>query len=436
MKKNTPVLEFLGILCIFSVFLDKAIRGAFAFDFYYYYPIFFIFLLALVMKKGHFALPPRWLNGACMLIFSVSAVVLWLNNRLGLEFIKQAFGIVFTTVVYYNVLYVFQFRILLIFNHYLRFAYWVALFGVVDNILHSVGIHLTHTFRSGPIFYRELSIMGEPFYLALALTPAIVYYLIFFQETWKQNRIRFLIIFLCYLVTFSSIALTGLGVGIVLSLYFNNFFSVGKNKFVLIPLIVIPLFIGFNLLIDNVKLFKARFTDTTNLFLTTELKTREAGKANASTFALYSNFIIARDSFLENPLWGSGLGAHPLIYDETFIKHFPRIYLRRFGAYNKQDANSKFLRLMSETGLLGIALFLAGFFGFFVKKRYLITPELQKYGAINYSIFVYILLCLIRNGNYINIGFFFFFFIYYFTHRFVKDSYFNKVALPDSIYTE
>lgn len=437
MKKRTSVLEFWAMLCIFSVFLDKAIRGAFVFDFYYYYPIFLIFLIVMLIKKGHIVMPPRWFNWGIFTIFITGFGVLMYRDMLGFEYVKQVFGILFTSFVSYNVLYVFRFDIVRIFNYYLRFAYWVALFGVFDNILHIAGIHITTNLSSGGLLHREFSIMGEPFYLAVALAPAVVYNMIYFQEAWAKNRNRFLVIMICFLITYSSIAVTGLVAGFILALHINNFFSLKKNRLALVPIIVIPAFLLINQLIENVSLLNVRFNDTYELFFSSEMQPDKAGESNASTFALYSNFIVSRDSFFKNPLFGSGLGAHPLIYRETFLEYFPSVYLKRYGAQNQQDANSKFLRLLSETGLTGLLLFLFAYFKFFASKRKMVTPGLKRLGAINYSIAVYILLCLIRNGNYVNIGFFLFFFIYYVTWKQIQTRYQQQLsAARQPIYAE
>jgi hypothetical protein len=411
-------LEVLGMLCIFSIFLDRAIRGVLPFDLYLNYPIFIVFILAVVAHFGGLVFPPRWFKWSLAALFIISFLNTLFSGLLGFDFVKQVFGIVFTSIVYYNVLYVFKFDIKRVFNYYLKFAYWVAAFGVFDNILHTVGIHITTVNTAGTFLYREYSIMGEPFYLAMALTPAVVYYCVFFNRTWKYEKWKFLCILACYLLTFSSIALTGFILAVFFGLYQNHFFSLRSNRLAIVPVLIIPVIFFANSLIQNVNLYKARFNDTVNLFFTTQVDTEEAGKSNSSTFALYSNYVIARDSFFENPLFGSGLGSHPIIYTETFLKYFPEKYLEKFGNQNQQDANSKFLRLMSETGLVGTFIFLAAIFSFRVTNRY--GPGAIQYAAINNSILAYMILGLIRNGNYINIGFFLFFFIYYISAKIVK----------------
>lgn len=411
--RKTSFLEFLGLCCIFSIFLDKAVRGAFAFDFYYYYFIFIAFLIALLMEKGQFALPPKWFIGGCTIIFATSFFILLTNGLLGFEYWKQVFGILFSGFVYYNVLYVFKFNIKRIFEHYLTFAFWVSLFGVADNILHILGIHITPALPIGPFLFREFSIMGEPFYLALALSPAVAYYSTYFKRTWATEKKKFIVIIACYLLTYSAIAIAGLVLCVFFSLYLNDFFNTKKNKLILLPFLTVPTLLLINLLVENISLLNARLVDTQNLFFSTDLNVGAAGTSNSSTFALYSNYIIARDSFLNDPLFGSGLGSHPLIYKETFLKYFPSVYLETFGAQNQQDANSKFLRLLGETGLIGLILFLTAYFKFYGRKSKMTNDYLKEMGAINYAIFIYILLCLIRNGNYINVGFLLFFFMYY-----------------------
>lgn len=419
MKLPKSITEWLGFLCIASVFVDMALRGVLPFDFYYYYPVFVLFLINLFTTKGHIALPPHWFIIGFSMICLASLYKLLQTGMLAFEFWKQIFGIMLTATVYYNVLYVFKFDIKRVFEFYLKMAYWVALFGVIDNVLHIAGIHITRPHGSG-LQYREYSIMGEPFYLALALTPALAYYIAFIKRTWRERKKEFIVLLLCYLVTYSSTAVAGIGLSVVFSLYINDFFDIRKNRLILVPILLLPVVLFINFLIDNVELINARFYDTKQLFLSTELRTTEAGRSNSSTFALYSNYIIARDAFLEDPLFGAGLGSHPLIYESTFLEYFPAELLNRYGAQNQQDANSKFLRLMSETGLLGLALFMFAFIRFFAAKRYMKSEALRELGAINYAMFLYITLCLIRNGNYINVGFFFFFFLYYISWKVVR----------------
>ncbi len=424
MKKDKfDITQKMGLLCIFSVFLDKAVRGAgLPFDFYYYYIAFIAFLISLIFTNRRIFLPPAWFLLGLGAIAVSGFFITFYRGLLGFEYLKQLLGIAFTSLVSYNIFVVFRFDIKRVFEYYLFFAFLVSLHAVADNIMHIAGIHLTPYSVVAPFIIREYGIMGEPFYLAMAVTPALAYYTCYFQRTWKQNKFRYLTLLTCYLVTYSSTALLGIGLSVFFALYLNNFLNLRSNRFILAPIIVIPVVLVVMNLIDTISLFNKRYHDTTSLFLSSDIDVKEAGKSNSSTFALYSNFVIARDSFLENPLFGSGLGSHPLIYERTFLKYFPANYLKGYGAQNQQDANSRFLRLLSETGLLGTVLFLLFVIRFFVLKKHIRSVEGKEIAAINYAIFIYILLGLIRNGNYINIGFFFFFFMYYISNRLLVNS--------------
>lgn len=130
MKKKKDKLDIpqkLGLLCIFSVFLDKAIRGGgLPFDFYYYYPIFLVFLISLPLNGLQISMPPRWFNMGLLSIIVASVFVTLYRGILGFELIKQVFGILFTSITYYNVIRVFKYDVARVFNYYLVFAFWVS----------------------------------------------------------------------------------------------------------------------------------------------------------------------------------------------------------------------------------------------------------------------------------------------------------------------
>jgi hypothetical protein len=84
------------------------------------------------------------------------------------------------------------------------------------------------------------------------------------------------------------------------------------------------------------------------------------------------------------------------------------------------DANSLFIRLMSETGILGLSLFFLFMFRFLLLKKGYEYPELRDYLLINQGIFILFIVRLIRTGNYFGNGFFLFFFIYYLSYKIVS----------------
>ena len=140
---------------------------------------------------------------------------------------------------------------------------------------------------------------------------------------------------------------------------------------------------------------------------------------NTSSFALYSNFIIAKAAFNEYPLTGTGLGTHEANYKKYFSKFFDKDFVIRYGVFNTADANSLFVRLLSETGLMGLGLFFTFLFKNALWRKGYNDNELRDYTLINQSIFIWFLVRLIRTGNYFGNGFFLFFFIYFITKKIV-----------------
>jgi len=99
----------------------------------------------------------------------------------------------------------------------------------------------------------------------------------------------------------------------------------------------------------------------------------------------------------------------------AFEKYTITKHVNIYGfALNTQDANSMFLRLISETGLFGTSIFIFFLFYCFVKKRNEIDDEVW---LISGSLFVLIILNLFRQGHFFYSGFPFYFWLYYFNWK-------------------
>jgi O-antigen ligase len=123
-------------------------------------------------------------------------------------------------------------------------------------------------------------------------------------------------------------------------------------------------------------------------------------------------YTIATENFLENPLWGTGLGSHQIAYDRySVVKEFGGIY-----EFNRSDANSMGLRIMSETGLIGIIFMLFVIFKFYIFK-WRSRDERGELWVLSNAALVVILLQLLRQGNYTYNGFFFYMWLYYYIWR-------------------
>ena len=128
-----------------------------------------------------------------------------------------------------------------------------------------------------------------------------------------------------------------------------------------------------------------------------------------SASAIAINMLVAVKSFLSSPLLGSGLGSHPISYSIYAPAH--DLYnLSKFDL-NKDDAASLFLRLFSETGIIGTILFVGGIFWLLFRARRAInqcislkinhgvTTIILSIGIISSAVGL-IMIYLIRSGQY------------------------------------
>lgn len=430
------MFRIFSVLMVCSVFMDDFFFFRTPFDFYYYYLIYLIFIIMVVVKNQSLHLLPKWFTRVMVLMYVISLGVSNVYGTLGFHLVKQFLGITYSAVAYYLLLKSNSFNIMKIFNIYLSAAFWVALWGLIVEALLIYGIPITNKVKATSAgLYRVYSIMGEPYFLAVALMPALYYciYRMVSEPAYRynlKNLIRSGVIFVCFVLTFSSAGYMGLVLMVLMYMYSANYFSIieGRLKFLLMPVIII-LFVGFyNNLKDAFYEFQVRVDDTLTMFQSTDggIDVKKISTVNSSTFALYTNYIIAKESFQRNPLFGSGLGSHPINYDITFAKYFPADFTERFGTFNKFDANSLFLRLMSETGLFGLFLIFFFLFRFFMGKKHMKHPRFRELNIVNQGIFILIVVRLVRTGSYFGNGFFLFIFLYYYTKR-IAD---GKVRVP------
>jgi hypothetical protein len=421
------MFRFLTLLMVCSVFMDDFFFFRTPFDFYYYYIIYFIFIISVIIRNQSLQLLPKWITRFLLLLFGTSIAIGYTYSTLGFHMFKQVLGITYSAVAFYLLIKSNSFNLVKIFTIYRKVSFWVALWGLITEFLLLNGIFITNKIKTTSVgFYRIYSIMGEPYFLAVALMPALYFYVykIIHDGKFRSNIVNLFmggVIFVCYVFTFSSAGYMGLLLMVVMYMYSANYFSIieGKLKFLLMPLIVILFFTFYNNIKDAFYEFQVRVDDTLKLFQVADGKVdlNKISEVNSSTFALYTNYIIAKESFVRNPFFGSGLGSHPINYDITFAKYFPEEFSIRFGAFNKFDANSLFLRLMSETGLLGLISVLVFLLRFFMGKKHMNNPDLSDLNIINQGIFIMIVVRLVRSGSYFGNGFFLFIFIYYYSRQ-------------------
>jgi len=127
-----------------------------------------------------------------------------------------------------------------------------------------------------------------------------------------------------------------------------------------------------------------------------------------SAYTLASNFLVMKQVLRKNFIFGGGLGSHPISYDK-YIERIdgtePWINARVF--LGRADANSLGTRILSDFGLIGLLLFSIYFFRVFNGIN---DSNLN----IVYSILIYLILVFIRSGNYGTLDLWLFITILYF----------------------
>lgn len=420
-----------------SVFMDDFIilRFRLPFDFYVYYIVFILSIFYYVRTKKSLSLIPRWFTIAISSLILSTLVVCSLDNTYSLGVLKQVVGLLFTSVAYYTFLEYNNFEIKRLFRMYIFLAFFVALEGLLEELLNLNGIHVLNSKIkvTAEGFYRIYGIMGEPYFLAVVLLPALMFV---FSKTTNFERINskvnnvilFLAIASCFILTFSSAGLIGVACIVFLWMMNKKFLSLNNWRIIFLPLLLV--FIGYTFanIQTEWKEFNIKYTETLTAFSTNSTRKEDIEKLNTSSFALYSNYVIARQSFSNNPLTGSGLGTHETNYKKYFSTFFSQDFVIRYGVFNTADANSLFVRLMSETGLLGLSLFFGFLLKNFLARRGYDDPELRDYTLINHGIFVLFIVRLVRTGNYFGNGFFLFFFMYYVSYKIVMKKLREKKA--------
>jgi hypothetical protein len=156
-------------------------------------------------------------------------------------------------------------------------------------------------------------------------------------------------------------------------------------------------------LYTNVGEFRDRYDSLTGLFTGQEFK---LGKTHGSSFILYNNYVVTKESFKSNFMFGGGIGSHPVAFKKYSLAS--KFKVAGFNN-NSADANSMLLRLFSETGLFGVAIFVYIILKFYVRR----DPGRDTFHwLVSNAILVMILLNLFRQGHYFLNGFPFFVLIY------------------------
>lgn len=427
------MIEILIDIGIFSNFFST---GAVLFrepiEFYYsYFPLIILFIL--FASKFPFYTPNLYLL-IPLLFFGLFNVLIG-NNTIN-NFFKIYFNIAINLIFYQYVMQYYKYDVKLIFRKYLNAVYLVSILGLFQflcSIIHfmpGVDFRLWAPLRKwnysvGGFGLRVNSIHAEASYLATIHAPAgfISLYKLFKSDLEIIDYKKSIIILLCLILTSSSLAFLGIFLSIILiSLSF------GAIKYFLptIPIVLIIAVYTYN----SSKDFKARVDGINKTFFEGRLEDEQERYAiqsnrskrktqreliqniHGSSFVLYNNYHVALKNLENNYLFGSGLGSHEIAYEKyNLTKLLGGVY-----KFNAADANSFFLRTLSEVGLVGIAFILFFMFKFFITKPSIEGKHDEYFWIFSNALFIVIFLQYLRQGNYTLGGFFFFCWMYYYNY--------------------
>jgi hypothetical protein len=252
--------------------------------------------------------------------------------------------------------------------------------------------------------YRAKGLLGEPAHFTGIMLPAFLYY-VFNFKTYKAKSITLI---MAFLLSFSSVGYLGVLVGILM-------LSRRINIFAITALLGLSVLLGV-IIYSTSDMVKLRVDDTLSVFGTIDVS-----EVNLSTYALASNFYVTEMVLKSNPFLGHGIGSHPISHDKyiyglTGVESFTTSTEFEF---NKEDANSLLLRILSEMGILGAI----GVFYFLIKNY---TAK-DGFYQISRALILYFIYKLLREGHYFSPEMYFFVFTYYFIK--LKSTNVNRLVL-------
>lgn len=418
-RKHLLIVVFIYI----SIFINSYVFFKEPFEFYFGYVIFIALLPNFIFKFG--------LNRDLFFIFFILFVAgllnVFMDNNTSAQFLKVYVGLLMSYLFYYYVILELKFDVDQLFKWYLKGSYFASLLGLFQFVSFQVGYVSGYNFFNifnkwgvipgGNFGIRVNSIFAEPTHLGAVLSAAffVSLYNIIRKDSYGLSKFQSVVIIVVYFLSFS-----GLGqIGIFLSFIFLALsFGLIRYVVILVPVVIV----SFNYLYNNVDEFKTRFDSSFDLFV--EDKEFVLGETHGSSFILYNNYIVAKENFKTNFLFGTGIGSHPTAFDRYSIAKDIKVY--GFNL-NSADANSMFLRLMSETGLFGLGIFFIIMIKCYVKRERNIPTY---HWLISNAILIMILLNLFRQGHYFLNGFPFFIILYYYNSVAYKKYMEEQVEIP------
>tara|TARA_B100000768_G_scaffold165114_1_gene167483 strand:+ start:19459 stop:20730 length:1272 start_codon:yes stop_codon:yes gene_type:complete len=413
-KLQKPILSerVINFLLVISIFFNSYVITKSPAEIYFSYIPIALLLPVFLMKYG----VSRIIFKIFLPLFFMGVIYIQLGENTWGQFLKISIGF-FTSVLFFQLIIEhYKFNLERLFKIYMYACYIFAIIGVVQLIAFHLGIVPLYRFNwilnkwalsRGGLGLRINSIFSEPSYVAASVAPAmfVSLYNITNNSSLFLTKKKSIVIVLLYFLSFSSLGILAFVVALIFLLVRRGFITAAVFVG---PVTVLVFFIAY----QTIGEFKERVDGTVEIFSSQNIYSYDI---HGSSFVLYNNYHVATTNFLKNPLFGSGLGSHVIAFDKYSLTNQIGVVDIEF---NSADANSMFLRLLSETGIFGV-----GFFMFFLIKNY--TPRKralnEEYWLISVGCFIIIIVHLVRQGHYFYNGFPFFMWLYYYTSKISKE---------------
>ncbi len=427
--KETSLQTILNYLVISTIFMDAFVVTQQFFDMYVFYFIYVGYILYFILRYRNIYLQ-RSLFFFLSIVVLISLITITIFQLSYVLLIKNIIGILSSACAFFLLFKENNYDIKKLFQVYFNIAFIVACIGFFQLIMYVIGLKFGYDYSSFLIKWRldhaRLGILrlnsltSEPSHFAIIFAPAVFVIINSIFSKTKIIKISFYqsaVILLAYMLTFSSLAYFAILLSIVIILIKQGYVIPGTKKFITSLLCIIPIFFLIIAAMLHIPEFQRRVTETAELI--TGEKTID--EVNLSTLTLYSKYVVAKETFKQSPLFGTGLGT----YEQDFARHAQKIIpqevvLQKFGL-NRKDAGSLFLRLITETGLFGLIIVLVFFLKNIIYARCRADVRIDSLIVLNNSFIILLVLRFMRMGHYFICGFFFFIFMFYFARKQYKE---------------
>ena len=416
MNENFTFKDYYFWILFLILFSSGFVLFKSPFEFYFHYFILILLIPFLFIKYGI----PKFLIQILGIPLLVGLTHLSFENNNPFSFIKILGGLAITLYFSWSWISLIRFDINKIFTGYCMACWVITVIAVIQIISFFIGFELGYNFswflnkwgfvEGGLVGFRVNSILSEPTYLATALAPATYVSIHNFvsKHNYIFNKYQSIIIVIINLLTTSSIGYLGILISILLCT------QTIRIRYIIFGTILSAF--TFNLAYNNVQDFRSRVDAAKGLWIDNDYG---IANTNNSSFVLFNNLHVAKENLKRHPIFGTGLGSH-----ETAFKRYTltKTLLPYDFEFNVKDGNSLFIRLSTETGLFGLGFVLLVIGRGFIYKVANKKEQMLKHKIISQSLFVLLVLVLVRQGNYMLNGLPLLFLIYYYNGVQYKNS--------------